>query len=382
MATNSVQAELISTQNERDLSNGLLSQNYVNSNESKLISSVNKNSTDDIDEKKDKVLISDIDKISFDKYIKYETIDEFEVEEILSSLDLRETEEVLNYDYVIKNYTYRSDMQDVYRQINDDAISVIDRYMQKTNFIPVKDSLWFMALGAVELNYSNSSDIICSWPIDINDYKETYDYLLSYNWKTAQSIIGTNGVTRRTGGAIGPFQIESFFGKGVNPVIPEEFGLIGSSESRQDCWVSLGGCTDSGSSIIWQQGTYADRWSIADSANICLGVYDETLRRVNGKCALTELDNKYEQVVYLMWAHNRGTGILNNREYMEKSKKVCTYLDEIIDLIYDIKPNRFTRSSEIMKTVNKICNEVGCDEYPAMSLVSYLILEARYSGAW
>lgn len=207
--------------------------------------------------------------------------------------------------------------------------------------------------------------------------------MLSYNWRIVQAMLGDNAVIRRTGGAIGPFQLESFFGKGVEPIVPEEFGIIGSEEQRQDCWVTLGANPGSGTSIIWQQGTYADRWSIADCANQTLAVYDETLRKVDGKCALTELDNRYKQVTMLMWAHNRGTGILGNYQYKEKVEKLCdNYLEELKTLIYNTKPERFTRNGIYMNKVNQICREIGCDQYPVMSLISYIIVEARYSGMW
>lgn len=386
--TNTVRADLISVNQENDSdesitvsdenSAGLLSL----SNEQDFDASILSSKSADETEEESKTLMSD-NEINIDDYIfNYDNIEKIDADEILSKLDLSSAEEIAVFDYVVKNYTYRSDMDEVYRKINDDAISVIDRYIQKTEYVPLKDPLWFFALGAVEYNRSNSEDIICSWPVDVDAYKENPNYMLEYNWKEIQRRFGNSAVVSRTGGAIGPFQLESFFGKGISPVIPEEFGTIGSAEHRSDCWTELGACTDSGSSIIWQQGTYADRWSIADCANLCLGVYDETLRKVNGKCALTELDNKYEQAVLLMWAHNRGTGILGDSNYKEKAEKICTHLDELSETVYRLKPCRFSRSGEIMQTINNITADVGCDAYPVMALASYLIVEARYSGVW
>ncbi|MBR1444779.1 MAG: hypothetical protein IJ583_14755 [Firmicutes bacterium] len=390
-----VKADLISVkQNEKDESTavgeetklGLLSTSLEDVSEMSILSSSTKDEADseDPDSKNDKALMSDIEKYDIDEHIfDYRNIEVINADEILSELDLSSSDEILDFDYVIKEYNYRSDMQEVYKNINNDAISVIDRYMQKTSYIPLKDPLWFFALGAVEYNYyANDPDIICSWPIDVEAYKADPNYMLGYNWKDIQKRLGNAAVVSRTGGAIGPFQMESFYGKNSSPVIPSEFGLIGSSEQRSDCWVELGACTDSGSSIIWQKGTYADRWNIADAANLCLGVYDETLRRVNGKCALTEFNDKYEQAVFLMWAHNRGTGILGDREYKKKVEAICTHIDELKEVIYKLKPNRFTRSENLMAPIKKIANESGSDNYPVMALASYLIVEARYSGAW
>lgn len=316
--------------------------------------------------------------------ISMKPIEEIDIQKVIQSVE-NENNEIINAqsnpsDY----YIFREDMDKIYQRINIDAVNVIDRYMSKTKFIPVKDPLWFLAIGAVEYGYYNpdNNDIICSWSIDVSDYEKDENYMLAYNWCIVQEMLGDDAVTRRNSGAIGPFQLESFFGKGVEPVIPEEFGIIGSTEQRQDCWVALGESPGNGTSIIWQQGTYADRWSIADSANQTLAVYDETLRRVNGNCALTELDDKYEQVTMLMWAHNRGTGILGNYAYKEKVEKICGYLDELKKLVYDTKSSRFTRNSLYMQKLNEICREVGCDQYPVLSLLSYLIVEARYSGRW
>jgi len=394
MFTNTVRADLISVRQEENSEgivlseengNGLLSSEQEHSQDISMLSLEKKEESGNKgkDTQETKALMSDTDEFDIEKYIlNTQEIDVINAEEILAKLDLSASEEIPDFDYVIKNYTYRNDMAEVYRNINDDAVSVIDRYMQKTSYIPLKDPLWFLAIGAVEYNRGNDSDIICSWPVDTEKYKEDSGYMLGYSWKEVQRRYGNSAVTGRTGGAIGPFQMESFYGKGVSPVIPDEFGIIGSAQQRSDCWVELGACTDSGSSIIWQPGTYADRWSIADAANLCLGVYDESLRKVNGKCALTELDNKYEQAAFLMWAHNRGTGILGKTEYKEKVKKICLHLDELKDVIYRVKPDRFTRTGEIMNTVKRIASESDCDTYPVMALASYLIVEARYSGVW
>lgn len=379
--SNSVCAGLMSELSENESS--LISSH--NTEDSLLLSNTANETESENNKQNNNVLISDTE-ITLEDIINYNysNIEELNADEILRKLDLTASSEVYYYDYVIKNYTYRNDMAEVCKKINDDAISVIDRYIQKTKYIPLKDPLWFLAIGAVEYNsgeYGNK-DIICSWPVNIEDYQNNPKYMLGYNWRNVEKYLGTEAVTRRTGGAIGPFQLENFFGKGVSPVIPEEFGIIGSSQQRTDCWVDLGSCVASGSSIIWQQGTYADRWNIADSANLCFGVYDTTLKKVGGKCALTELESKYEQAVFLMWAHNRGTGILGNNKYKEKVQKICGYIDEIMEIIYKIKPYRFTRRAEFKDIAEKIGAEVNCDVYPIYSLISYLIVEARYTGAW
>lgn len=283
---------------------------------------------------------------------------------------------------VSKNISYSKATSEVCSKLNTETYNIVDRYMSKASYIPVKDPKWFIALGAVEYNNaSNDNGLIFAWPVRAEDYKE--NFMLQYNWKYVRDHFGVAAVTRRSGGAIGPFQQESFFGEGVTPIIPQEFGLIGTDgKNRTDCWLDVGANPAGGTSILWKYGTKADRWSIADSANLCLAVYNTTLKRVNGKCALTELDDRYAQVTLLMWGHNRGTGILGKQDYARRAKIIASHVPEIKEYIYRKKPARFTRDSETMSLVNKIKADAGSDAYPVMSLISYMITEARYAGQW
>lgn len=282
------------------------------------------------------------------------------------------------------SYTYRPGMGETYMKLNNDAVSIINRYMERANHIPVKDPLWFLAIGAVEYNYKeNDSDIIFSWPVDSFAARNNPDYLLNYNWREVQRIGGSDLVTRRTGGAIGAFQLESFFGATTEPLIPEDFGIIGSvdGQPRTDCWLELGANPGVGTDIIWKQGTYADRWSIADATNQTLAVYNETIRR----SGVTELDNipdRYGKVTMLMWAHNRGTGLLGWESARASVEKILEYKDELELLVWQHKPARFARQEYFMSKAREISSYAGCDTYPVMALISYLVVEKRYEGHW
>jgi len=282
------------------------------------------------------------------------------------------------------SYAYRPGMGETYIKLNNDAASIINRYMERAHYIPVKDPLWLLAIGAVEYNYrENESDIIFSWPVDTFAARDNPDYLLNYNWREVRRIGGDDLVTRRTGGAIGPFQMESFFGANTEPLIPDDFGLIGSidGQPRTDCWLELGGNPGTGTDIIWKQGTYADRWSIADAANQTLAVYNETIRR----SGLTELDNlpdRYGKVTLLMWAHNRGTGLLGSESARESVEKILEYKDELELLVWQHQPSRFARQEYFMSRATEISSYAGCDTYPVMALISYMVVENRYAGRW
>lgn len=282
------------------------------------------------------------------------------------------------------SYTYRPGMGETYMKLNDDAVSIINRYMERAPYIPVKDPLWFLAIGAVEYNYrENESDIIFSWPVDTFAARNNPEYLLNYNWREVQRIGDNDLVTRRTGGAIGAFQLESFFGANTEPLIPDDFGIIGSvdGQPRTDCWLELGASPGTGTDIIWKQGTYADRWSIADAANQTLAVYNETIKRAG----LTELDNlpdKYGKVTLLMWAHNRGTGLLGQASARESVEKILDFKDELELLVWQHQPSRFARQEYFMSKAREISSYAGCDTYPVMALISYLVVENRYAGHW
>ena len=282
------------------------------------------------------------------------------------------------------HYAFRSGMGETYIKLNNDAVAIINRYMEKADYIPVKDPLWFLAIGAVEYNYrENDSDIIFSWPVDTHAARENPDYLLNYNWREVQRIGGNGLVTRRTGGAIGPFQLESFFGAGTHPLISDDFGLIGSIDGhpRTDCWLELGANPGAGTDIIWKQGTYADRWSIADATNQTLAVYNETIRRT-GTTELDNLPDRYGKVTLLMWAHNRGTGLLGRESARKSVEKILEHKDELEQLVLQHRPARFARQGYFMDKAREISSYAGCDTYPVMALISYMLVEKRYTGLW
>lgn len=281
-------------------------------------------------------------------------------------------------------YTFRAGMGETYMKLNNDAAAIIYRYMEQANYIPVKDPLWFLAIGAVEYNYrENDSDIIFSWPVDTFAARTNPDYLLNYNWREVQRIGGNDLVTRRTGGAIGPFQLESFFGAGTEPLIADDFGLFGSAngQPRTDCWLDLGANPGTGTDIIWKQGTYADRWSIADAANQTLAVYNETIRR-SGTTELDRLPDRYGKITLLMWAHNRGTGLLGQESARNSVEKILEFKDELETLVKEYRPDRFARQEYFMSRAREISSYADCDTYPVMALISYIVVENRFAGNW
>jgi len=282
------------------------------------------------------------------------------------------------------NYTFRSGMGETYTKLNNDAAAIINRYMERATYIPVRDPLWFLAIGAVEYNYrENDNDIIFSWPVDTFVARTNSDYLINYNWREVQRIGGNDLVTRRTGGAIGAFQLESFFGANTDPLIIDDFGLIGSvdGQPRTDCWLDLGASPGSGTDIIWKQGTYADRWSIADATNQTLAVYNETIRRA-GTTELDRLSDRYGKITLLMWAHNRGTGLLGRESARESVEKILEFKDELELLVWQHQPTRFARQEFFMSRAREIADYAGCDTYPVMALISYMVVTNRYAGHW
>lgn len=301
----------------------------------------------------------------------------------ISKIDINPYDEIVQAPIYTDDlsYKYHSSMSKKAQDANTDTLALINHYMEKAAYIPVRDPKWVIALGAIEYNYvSQDPGLIFSWPIDLNTYSN--DVLLGYNWQYIRDHYGDDAVYRRTGGAIGPLQCESFFGEGVTPIIPEEFGLIGTNgTARTDCWTYYGSNPGSGTDITWKYGTKADRWSVADATNLTLGVYNETMRRTNYQAEIYNM-SKYEQITLLMWGHNAGTGIINQRSRIDIAKEIATHRDEIYEVISRVKPSRFTRSSQLLPTINKIAGEVGCPDYPVMSLMSYMIVEARYNGEW
>lgn len=318
----------------------------------------------------------------FDIQIVKENLEDIPIPD-LSTIDLSPSKEVIVTPVYSDDlsYTYHNGMSAVAKQANTDALAIVNHYMEKCDYIPLKDPKWVIALGSIEFQYvPNDKDLIFAWPVDLADYNDKF--MLAYNWQYVNNKWGSDVTTARTGGAIGPFQCESFFGEGVPPVIESEFGTIGSPDAtRTDCWTVLGTNPQGIGNIAWEYGTRADRWSIADSTNIILGVYNLTMKRTNYTAEIYSM-SKYEQATLLMWGHNAGTGIINQRNRIDTSKKIATYRDEIYKVISEVKPARFSRSNDLMATVNKICSEVGCPQYPVMSLMSYMITEARYNGEW
>lgn len=285
-------------------------------------------------------------------------------------------------DLVIKNYTYHSSMPVLQQNLNNTVASIYDRYIQET-VIPLKDPLWLIAIGSVEYSYtSNDSDLIFSFPANMSKAASNPNYLLSYDWREVEDSFGRASVLRRDGSSIGILQITAGFASNVEPVIPADFGRIGAGDTpRTDVWVTLGACTDSGSSIIWKHGIDGDRWSPADNANITYAVFDRTIK--NSPTCMDAYEGKYEQAIILMWGHNRGTGIIGQQSYIDRTKVLATYVPEMIAYIEQEKPSRFIRTTSMSAKVTEIANKAtNGDKYPVMALMSYLITEARYSGRW
>lgn len=280
-------------------------------------------------------------------------------------------------------YKYRKNMEALYCKANDAVAEIIMHYMDKASYIPIKTPYWLIAIMSIEYNYKeNEKDFIFSFPVDAKAIKNNQNYFWNYNWKEVQRLGGNSLVTRRTGGAIGMLQLESFFAENVSPLIVEDFGKIGADVIRQDCYIELGENVGNGTSIYWKHGSYADRWSLADAVNITLAVYNETLKRVNGKSELNNLNNDYSKATMLMWAHNRGTGLLGQADKRQCVENIMLHFNTIKNLIYKYQPNRFSRQSYLMPIIEEIAEKSECDTYPVMCLASYIITEARYNGQW
>mgnify|MGYP005756331637 CR=1 FL=1 len=299
---------------------------------------------------------------------------------IAEKLDLKLYMELEEDTVILEQYSFHNSMSEEEKYLNQSLASIYSRYLKKTN-IPLQDPLWLIALGSVEYNYSNNpSGVIFSFPIDLNKASGDPNYLLSYDWTEVQRQEGNSAVLRRDGSSIGIFQITSGYGVNVDPVIPEEFGIIGSEKQRSDCWLSLGERPDSGDSIIWKPGVNGDRWSPADNANIIYAVYDSFLKQ---HPLSDKIDSKYEKAILLMWAHNRGVGIMDDEYYIEKTKQLAHYVPELKAFIEALKPVRFSRNSILRQKYESISSSAtGGDNYPVMALMSYLITEYRYSGEW
>ncbi len=301
-------------------------------------------------------------------------------DDIAEKLDLQLYVELEETEVSLDQYAFHSSMSEEEQYLNQPLISIYNRYLEKTD-IPLRNSLWLIAIGSVEYNYTNNlPGIIFSFPVDVNVASTNPNYLLSYDWKEVQRLGGNSAVLRRDGSSIGIFQITSGYGVNVDPVIPEEFGIIGAEEQRSDCWLFLGERPDSGNSIIWKPGVNGDRWSPADNANIIYATYDTFLK----KHPLSDkIVSDYEKAILFMWAHNRGIGIINDEYYIEKSKELARYVPELKSFLETLKPVRFTRNSILKQKYEFIADAVtDGDKYPVMALMSYLITEYRYSGKW
>ena len=277
------------------------------------------------------------------------------------------------------DYKYSNNMGGFYKASNDAVARIINHYLSKASHIPLKNPYWLLAIMAVEYNYTSiHKDFLFTFPVDEDSIKNDKDYFLKYNWKEAERITDSATILKRTGGAIGPFQCESFYGSNSNGIIPEELGTIGfeGPGNRQDCSMEL---QDSGQNFRWVKASKADRWSLCDSLNIIVDIYDKSILN---KGYLIQKDNSYAQAVYMMWAHNRGMSILNKLDYSIKVDKIIEHLNDLKTLIYDKKPNRFSRQSYLMPLINQIANYAESDTYPVMCLASYIIVEARMTGEW
>ena len=300
---------------------------------------------------------------------------------IIYKLDLSLSRTLYEHDSILQSYQFHYSVCDVAAALNITLASIYYRYLERT-IIPVQNPLWLIALGSVEYNYpGNDQGLIFSFPVDMEAAAADPNYLLRYCWREVKRIGGDEAVLRRDGSSIGMLQITSGFGLNVDPVIPEEFGIFGSVEGRRtDVWVTLGDGTESGDSIIWHPGVNGDRWSPADNANIIYAVYDAALRR---RPLSPYLMTKYEQVIILMWAHNRGMSILHNQSFIERSIALSAYVPRMREFATLHRPSRFTRSNIMMAEVRSIANSAtGGDIFPVASLMSYIITEARFAGKW
>lgn len=299
---------------------------------------------------------------------------------ILEKLDLQLYTELEENEISLDQYTFHHSVNEEERYLNQSLASIYNRYLEKTD-IPLKNPLWLIAIGSVEYNYSNNlPGIIFSFPVDVSAASGNPNYLLSYDWKEVQRLGGNSTVLRRDGSSIGIFQITSGYGVNVDPVIPEEFGIIGAENQRSDCWLSLGERPDSGGSIIWKPGVNGDRWSPADNANIIYATYDSFLKKYP---LSNKISSDYEKAILFMWAHNRGVGIINDEYYIDKAKELALYVPELKSFLEAVRPIRFTRNSILKQKYESIANAAtGGDKYPVMALMSYLITEYRYSGKW
>lgn len=301
---------------------------------------------------------------------------------IADRLDLADYHEIISNELVLADYTYTPEMLAVAQELNTTLASIYMRYIEKSD-LPLKDPLWFIAIGSIEYNYTiNDPHLIFSLPADLEAAKNSANYLLEYDWREVQRIGGDSAVLRRDGSSIGLFQLTGGYGVGYSPIIPEDFGIIGNTKEdrRSDCWLTLGDGNNSGAAIVWKPGVDGDRWSPADCANLMCGVYTSYLKN---KPFPPELGDKYEQAILLMWSHNRGVGIINNSTYIFRSKALAEAVPELLTFVEEVKPIRFMRTATLMNKVRELADRyTDGEQYPVMALMSYLITECRYSGKW
>ena len=84
----------------------------------------------------------------------------------------------------------------------------------------------------------------------------------------------------------------------------------------------------------------------------------------------------------MMWAHNRGTGLLGRESARESVEKILEFKDELELLVWQHQPARFARQEYFMSRAREIAEYAGCDTYPVMALISYMVVTNRYAGHW
>lgn len=276
------------------------------------------------------------------------------------------------------SYTFSASNQVGVNALNTAIVDLSKRYVSLIEGEPsANDPLWPLAISNVEYTYANNhipDDLIVGWPVDLDEFTDNPNYLYDITWRNVQEL-GTNFVLKRSGGAIGVFQLERGFGGWASPIIPEEFG----GESRKDCWLTLGEVPDDGASIAWKLGLQADRWNYSDALNIIAGVVNQdietqkTILKFN-----TFSDDKYGRVTLLMWGHNVGGGAYRDEHRASEVSRIINYIDELRELILLEKPMRFNGQTYFKDFISSR----GLSYYPTAALASYLILEYRTQGAW
>lgn len=306
-----------------------------------------------------------------------------EYAEVYNYLDIASNNIVDEYRlFSDRTLTYNVDESTAVGVINAAQYAMAEHYQNASPYIPVDTPLWLLAVINVEMSgLWDEKGLYLNIPIDLG--KASEEYMWAYDWHDAEDLLG-NKVYHRSGGAIGPMQIESFYGKGISPIIPSEFGTVGLTDGsfRSDVWLEYGINPGGKGNIQWELGLVADRWSLADSLNITVGHTNTALARLPNDAAFYSLNEPYEMETLMMWSHNRGTQLLSSDKYIEMTRKIVDKIDVLDAAVVLYKDERYDRQRHYDKAIQEVCEYSGADSYPVMSLVSYLILEHRYSGEW